>query len=98
MSEPPLYAQQAWLWDDGHSIPGRLEILPGQLGFRLQQYDNSHLRLEIRLEDIESCETFLLFGLARAGLRIQTADGRASLFIMDDPARVKQKLEERAGL
>jgi hypothetical protein len=88
---------QAWLWNGRQQIPGRLRLLEKKLRFELTSFPSSHLQLEILYEGITGAEEFLVFDLARNGLRIQSMDGRSDLFVLDDILVFKEALQDRLG-
>lgn len=85
----------AWLWNGWQQIPGRLRLLENKLRFELTSFPGSHLQLEILYEGMAGAEEFLVFDLARNGLRIQSMDGRSDLFVLDDLEAFKKALEDR---
>lgn len=86
---------KAWLWNGRQQITGRLLLLEDRLCFELAEFSQSHLQWEILYDHITSVEEFLLFGLARNGLRIESRDGQEDLFVVEEPLLFRQALEER---
>ena len=86
---------QAWLWNGRQQISGRLILLEHKLSFEITSFQKSNLQLEIFYRDIIQIREFLLFDLARYGLRINTINGRSDLFVLDDPASLKRALQDR---
>lgn len=86
---------QAWLWNGRQQIPGRLILLEHKMSFEITSFPKSSLQLEIFYRDIVQIKEFLLFDLARYGLRINTINGRSDLFVLDDPASLQKALQDR---
>ena len=98
MSKPTPLVQPAWLWDNGHSLPGRLELTADRLLFHSNQFHNSHLHLEIPLKEIVLIDTFLVFDLARSGLRVKTRDNKVDFFVLEQVELLKTALEKALKL
>ncbi len=92
---PPLHAHPAHLWDGYRQLPGTLELWEQQLVFRFANFRDSHLNLTIQFSDIEKVEEFLIYNLARNGLRIIGKDGKADDFVMEESHFFKKLLEAR---
>ncbi|PSR14231.1 MAG: hypothetical protein DA408_09690 [Bacteroidetes bacterium] len=80
----PLLTAPAALWDGTHQLAGQLELWDTVLVFRLSDFKFSNLNLTIPLAEIVEVEEYLVFDLARNGLRILTKNNRYDLFVLDD--------------
>ncbi len=92
---PPLHAYPAHLWDGNHQLPGTLELWEKQLVFRFTNFKDSHLNLTIQLDDIETVEEFLIYNIARNGLRVIGKDGKTDAFVLEGSRFFKQLLDAR---
>lgn len=90
----PILSAPAALWNGIRQLPGTLELWETEVVFRLNDFKDSHLNLSIALLEIEKVEEFLVYDLARNGLRIQNKDGNFDLFVLDEAPRFKRLLEE----
>jgi hypothetical protein len=82
----------ASLWDGSKQLTGILELWDNRVNFRLTDFHNSHLHLCIPLNNIEIIEEFLIFDLARNGLKIQDKDGKIDLFVINEVRSFKAQL------
>ena len=89
-----LHTYPAHLWDGDRQLPGILELWQQQLVFRFANFRDSHLNLLIHFCDIQGVEEFLIYDIARNGLRIIGKDGKTDLFVLEDSQVVKQTLEK----
>ena len=80
-----------YLWDGRKQLVGTLSLTLKHLTFELDDFQKSHLKLVIRLRDIETVESLLLFDFARNGLKIKSNSG-LDLFILDDPMKFRKVL------
>ncbi len=95
----PIYKSSATLWDGTQKLRGCLELWETEIFFRLNEFKESHLNLSIPLTAIEKVEEYLVFDLAKNGLRIQDKQGKYDLFVIDDVHKFKHiLLEELARL
>ncbi len=86
----PILSVPAAIWDGSHQLSGMLELWPEAVCFRLSGFKNSHLQLYIPITEIERAEEFLVFNLAKNGLRIQSKNGQVDLFVLDEGPRFKK--------
>ena len=95
----PLFTAPATLWDGTHQLAGQLELWATGLVFRLSDFEFSNLNLAIPLTEIAEVEEYLVFDLARNGLRVLTKNNRYDLFVLDDSRAFKLAiLSSIAGL
>lgn len=80
----------AMLWDGSRQLSGALELWETRVFFRLDGFKNSHLQLSIPLAELDFAEEYLVFDLAKNGLRIQSKDGRFDLFVLEEGKRFKK--------
>ena len=90
----PIFKTSAFLWDGNQKLKGTLELLETEICFRPIDFKGSHLNLHIPLESIEKVEEYLVFDLAKNGLKIQDKDGKIDLLVMDDVSKFKKILLE----
>ncbi len=88
-----IFSTPAHLWDGIRQLPGRLELWENEVVFRFANFQQSHMNLIIPLHEIEKVEEFLVFDLARNGLKITGADGRCDLFVLDGAADFKKAVK-----
>ncbi len=88
----PIYKTPAVLWDKTQQLHGSLELWETEIFFRLNEFKESHLNLSIPLTAIEKVEEYLVFDLAKNGLRIQDKHGKYDLFVLDDVRKFKHIL------
>ena len=72
---------KAILWDGKKQLPGTLSLAPENLIFEFDDFQKSHLSLVIPVMDIETAEDYLVFGIAKNGLKITTKKGY-DLFVL----------------
>ena len=70
MNELATLQASAYFWDGTNKLPGTLELWPTELVFQFTDFQQSHLDLRIPLEEIELVEIFMVFNLAKNGLKI----------------------------
>jgi len=87
-----IYSVPASLWDTFIQLSGILEIWEKELVFRLLDFKDSHLNLCIPFESIEQVKEYLVFDLAKNGLRIQNKDGKFDLFVLEEVSVFKKVL------
>lgn len=79
-----LLTVTAIFWDGAHQLSGTLELNETKLIFRFDDFKHSHLNLSIMLSDIKYAKVFLVFNIARKGLKIETEDGTIDMFVLED--------------
>lgn len=89
-SSVPILSVPALLWDGSRQLSGVLELWETLVFFRLDDFKNSHLQLGILLSELDFVEEYMVFDLAKNGLRIQSKDGRFDLFVLDEGQRFKK--------
>ncbi|MFZ2899640.1 MAG: hypothetical protein WA004_13500 [Saprospiraceae bacterium] len=87
-----LYTVDAVLWVGSHRISGVLSIGEDAVTFRMEPDQQSHFSLYIPKNEIRRIEEFLVFGVSRNGLWIESQDGREDRFVVEDPAELKRML------
>ena len=75
---------EAYLWNGKHKLPGQLTLTNTHLEFVLRDFTQSHLKWRMELDEIESAKDFLVFNLARQGLRIMGKEGKSDLFVLEN--------------
>lgn len=97
--KPIVLQVSAHLWDGSKQLPGTLSLTPKDLLFKFDDFQCSHLNLEIHLDDIETVEFLLLFDFSRNGLKIKSKSGRFDLFVLENPETFRWALMKAiAGL
>jgi len=95
----PIYSVEASIWDGSYQLPGVLEILNDTVSFKFNDFNKSHIKLQIPFIEIKEVEEYLIYELARGGLRITSKNGHFDLFVLQNVALFKQKvLEELSKL
>ena len=82
----------AYLWDGNKQLPGMLSLTPKNLIFKFDNFQKSYLNLQIPLDEIEKAEPFLIYDIARNGLKIEGKKGQTDLFILEDPVGFRKVL------
>ncbi len=93
----PIFSTPAALWDGTRQLSGTLELWETEVVFRPKDFKDSHLSLRIPLTNIEKVEDYLVFDLAKNGLRIQGREGRFDLFVLDEARVFKHRLSDLLG-
>ncbi len=87
-----IYSVQATLWDGKRQLVGFLELREIEILFQLMDFKESHLNLRIPLILISKVEEYLVFDIAKNGLRIIDIEGKNDLFVIDDVLKFKKLL------
>ncbi len=87
-----ILKSSAHLWDGKKQLPGMLSLTPKNLFFQFDDFQKSHLNLQIPLNQIIKAESFLIYDLSRNGLKITGKDGQTDLFVLDDPVGFRKVL------
>jgi len=87
-----IFSAPASLLDGQNQLSGKLELWETIITFRLADFQNSHLNLTIPIVSIEKVEEFLIFNLAKNGLRIQNTNGRFDLFVLEESDVLKKMI------
>ncbi len=81
-----LLSCPASLYNGKQQLPGTLILTDEHLLFTFEDFSQSHLNLQIPINEIEQAEEFLLFNISRNGLKITSRGGHFDLFVLDNPA------------
>ncbi len=84
--ETILLQSLASLYNGKQQLPGTLILTDEHLLFTFDDFSQSHLNLQIPINEIEQVEEFLIFNISRHGLKITSKDGHLDLFVLNDPA------------
>ena len=76
----PIIITPAYLWDGNKQLSGILSLTPKNLIFEFKDFQKSHLKLQISLQEIKKAETV-------TGRKEQT-----DLFVLDDPITFRKEL------
>ena len=90
----PIIITTAYLWDGNKQLPGILSLTPKNLFFEFEDFQKSHLNLQISLQEIKKAETFLIYEIAKKGLKITGRKEQTDLFVLDDPITFRKELLE----
>ncbi|MCB0650230.1 MAG: hypothetical protein KDC85_03070 [Saprospiraceae bacterium] len=88
----PVFSTPAYLWDGTNRLPGILELWNTEVVFRFSGFKSSHLNLVIPVSSIEKVEEYLIFDLAKNGLKIQSREDKFDLFVMEEVWKFKNSL------
>jgi hypothetical protein len=88
-NDKPIYASPAYLWDSINQLRGTLQLWETAVVFQFADFKEGHLSLRIPLTAIEKMEEFLVFDLAKNGLRIQDREGKYDLFVLEEVSQFK---------
>ena len=89
----PIHSSYAYLLNKIDRFPGTLELWATVVCFRFKNFNESHLNLNIPIAEIEKIEEFLVFDIAKIGLRIQGLNGKNDLFVLEDGGVFKKKIQ-----
>jgi len=87
-----IYSVDASVWDGNFQLPGILGLSSNCISFNFNDFAKSHLMLQIPLNEIKEVEEFLIYELARGGLRIVNINGHFDLFVLENAAIFKKRL------
>ena len=86
---------KAILWDGQKQIKGHLHLVEHHLQFKMIDFADTDLDLDISYSDIEKVEYHQLYDMTTQGLEIITKNQRKNIFILDDPNDVKSSIDKR---
>ncbi len=86
---------QAVLWDGYKQIKGELEIHDEFLHFRMIDFEDTDLHLEIPLAQISRVAPKKVFGLDRKALAVYSYQGKVNVFVVDEPEDTRQWIESK---
>lgn len=75
---------RAFFWDGSKQLPGLLKLNKEKLLFQFDDFLHSHLKLCIDLKSIDSVKVFLVFNIAKNGLKITSNNQKIDMFILDE--------------
>jgi hypothetical protein len=90
----PLYTVEAVLWVGSHRISGLLNVEEDALVFKMEPDLQSHFSLYIPKNEIRRIGEFLLFGISRNGLSVESQDGKEDRFVVEDPSELRRLLSK----
>ncbi len=85
----------AFLWDGIQRLEGALIIGEAFLEFKSKNFQNSHLKLLIRLDQINKVEEFRIFEVSRNGVRLHSRDGKIDSFVLDESIQFRKLLQKK---
>ena len=85
-AQTQILLSPASLYNGKQQLPGTLILTDEHLLFTFDDFSQSHLNLQIPINEIEQVEEFLIFNISRNGLKITSKDGHLDLFVLNDPA------------
>ena len=95
--EISILNSHAYLWYGTKQLSGTLELWPTQLVFHFDDFKKTQLTLNIALANIEFAKLFLIFNIAKNGLKVKTKDGKIDLFVLEDCERFCRILKVNLG-
>jgi hypothetical protein len=87
-----IFSSAAMLWDGKNQLSGILELWETKITFLLNDFQSSHLHLSIPLNSIENVEEFLVFNIAKVGLKIINRNGQFDLFVLEEGNVLKKMI------
>ena len=90
-----ILEQTAIFWDGIKQLPGALILEQTKLIFKFDDFKSSHLNLCISLEEIQYARIFLVFDIAKNGLKVCTHNGHTDLFILEDCKKISDALNQQ---
>jgi hypothetical protein len=90
----PILIVAAFLWDGKQQLAGKLILYPNAIRFYFKDFQKSLIELNIPIEKINGVEEFLLFGLDRMGLKINSNFDSEDLFISEKSKLFKKELDK----
>lgn len=86
---------QAVLWDGYKQIKGELEMDDEFLHFRMIDFEDTDLQLDIPLAHISKVVPKRVFGIDRKALAIHSDQGKVNVFVVDEPEVTRQWIVDR---
>ncbi|MGB4960191.1 MAG: hypothetical protein WBO36_12000, partial [Saprospiraceae bacterium] len=74
----------AILWDGHKQLHGVLEFDDQKLVFRLRDFVDTSLHLEILYKNIRSFNNYKLYGITNEGIDIVSKEGKHNVFVVED--------------
>ena len=88
----PIIITPAYLWDGNKQLAGILSLTPKNLIFEFKDFQKSHLKLQISLQEIKKAETILIYEITKKGLKVTGRKEQTDLFVLDDPITFRKEL------
>ena len=86
---------QAVLWNGKKQIQGSIKIDELLISFVFSDFNDTNLKLEIPLEEVEQVFYHKLYEITNEGLEIQSKGGKRNVFVIEDPVGLKRNIEKR---
>ncbi len=86
---------QAVLWDGYKQIKGELEMDNKFLYFRMIDFEDTDLHLQILIENITHISHEKLFGIEHKALAVHSGKGKINVFVVEDPGQTRQWIESK---
>ncbi|MBK7807149.1 MAG: hypothetical protein IPJ51_12710 [Saprospiraceae bacterium] len=85
----------AILWDGNKQLHGFIEFTENELVFRLKDFSDTSLHLEIAYLDIVHVRNHKMYGISHEGIEIVSKDGKRDVFVVEGVEIVKQNLNRK---
>jgi hypothetical protein len=86
------------MWDGMNKLQGELILDETSLQFRLTDFSDSDLKINLTLSEIDRVSYEAVYGLDLRALKIQSVKGRSNLFVLDNAFAFKELLQEARKL
>ena len=73
-----------------NKLEGELILDDNSLKFRLNDFSESDLQMDLKLSEVADVSYESVFGLDLKALKISTVRGRSNLFVLDDAVKFKE--------
>ena len=73
-----------------NKLQGELILDEKSLKFRLSDFSESDLQMDLRLSEVDTVSYESVFGLDLKALKIKSVKGRSNLFVLDDAVKFKE--------
>lgn len=80
----PIFKTSAIFWDGKKQLEGVLELWDAEIIFHFEDYKNSSLNLVILISEIENVQLFMIYRIARNGVKIISKRNRIDQFVLED--------------
>lgn len=88
----------AILWDGHKQLHGYLEFGDSELTFRLRDFSETSLHLEIAYLDIVHVRNHKMYGISPDAIEILSIDSKRNVFVVEDVVLMKMELRGRINI
>jgi hypothetical protein len=89
----PILRMDAYIWNGKQKLLGKLVLTNESLEFILKGFEESRLLWRINRNKIRQAKDFLVYDVARQGLKITGDDGKSDLFVFEKKTELSQILK-----